>query len=251
MVAAFRWCPGGEPVPERNLGTSFDRAQDAGIACSDNVAMKEASERTSVLALVDAVLTDLAVRSAMYVARPSEDGDARTFVVQTGEEGRLRLDLPDPGSDASVMTCVAAAQSHLEQVLGVPVPLCPVHDHALVGVALGGSLRWLCPNGLWECALGDYEEQTWPQMDVSSLAPILSRRLRRRGAFPAVRSIGVARSGEELVADFGVAEATDELLWLLAEVAAPLQIKTHESPHTMIRVSPLARRDAGPAATGA
>lgn len=200
--------------------------------------MQSASERMPALILVDAVLTDLAVRSAMYVARRREDGDARTFVIQTGEEGRLRLDLPDPDSDTSVMTCVAAAQSHLEQVLGVPVPLCPVHDHALVGVASGGELRWVCPHGAWECALGDYEEQTWPQTDVSSLAPILSRRLRRRGVFPAVRSIGVARSGDELVADFGVAAATDELLQVLAEVAAPLQIKTHERPHNMIRVSP-------------
>lgn len=179
--------------------------------------MHAASERTPALILVDAVLTDLAVRSAMYVARRREEGDARTFVIQTGEEGRRRLDLPDPDSDASVMTCVAAAQRHLGEVLGAPVPLCPVHDHALVGLTSGGDLRWVCPDGVWECALGDYEEQTWPQTDVSSLAPILSRRLRRRGVFGAVRSIGVARSGDELVADYGVAEVTDELLQVLAE----------------------------------
>lgn len=200
--------------------------------------MQAASESNPALILVDAVLTDLAVRSAMYVARRREDGDARSFVIQTGEEGRLRLDLPDPQSETSVMTCVAAAQSHLEEVLGVPVPLCPAHDHALVGVASGGDLRWVCPDGVGACGLGDYEEQTWPQTDVSSLAPILSRRLQRRGVFPAVRSIGVARSGDELVADFGVAEASDELLHILAEVAAPLQVKTHKRAYTMIRVSP-------------
>jgi hypothetical protein len=199
--------------------------------------MKEAPERAPVLMLVDAVLGDLAVRSAMYVARRREDGDAGTFVIQTGEEGRLRLELPDLDSDTSVMAFVAAAQTHLEHVLGVTVPLCPEHDHALIGVASEGNLRWVCPDGAWECELRDYEEQTWPQMDVSSLAPILSRRLHRRGTFPAVRTIAVGRSGDELVADFGVAETTDELLQTFAEVAAPLRMQTHESPDIMIRVS--------------
>jgi hypothetical protein len=200
--------------------------------------MKEAPQRTPVLMLVDAVLGDLAVRSAMHVARRRQDGDAGTFVIQTGEEGRLRLDLPDLNSDASVMACVAAAQNHLERILGVPVPLCPEHDHALVGVASDGNLRWVCPDGVWECALGDYEERTWPQMDGTSLAPILSRRLRRSGTFPAVRTIAVARSGVELVADFGVTNGTDELLRVLAEVSAPLRMQTHECPDVMIRLSP-------------
>ena len=111
-------------------------------------------------------------------------------------------------------------------------------DHALVGVTSDGNLRWVCRDGEWEGALGEYEERTWPQMDVASLAPILSRRLHRRGTFPAVRTIGVARSGDERVADFGVTDATDELLEVLREVAAPLRMQTHESPNIMIRVSP-------------
>jgi hypothetical protein len=86
--------------------------------------MKEAPERAPVPVLVDAVLGDLAVRSAMYVARRREDGDAGTCVIQTGEEGRLRLVLPDVDSDTSVMAFIVAAQTHLEHVLGVPVPLC-------------------------------------------------------------------------------------------------------------------------------
>lgn len=53
-----------------------------------------------------------------------------------------------------------------------------------------------------------YEQRTWPQLDVSRLAPILSRRLQRRGKFPAVRTIAGARSGDEWVADFGVVEET-------------------------------------------
>lgn len=53
----------------------------------------------------------------------------------------------------------------------MPVPLCPAHDHALVGVASGGDLTWSCPDGLWDGAFGEYEARSWPQIDVSSLAP--------------------------------------------------------------------------------
>jgi hypothetical protein len=192
-------------------------------------------EHDPLLRLVDAVLIDLAVRSAMYVARRREDGDRDTFVIQTGEEGRFRLSLPDLDSDTSVEATVAEAQAHLGRVLDAPVPLCPLHQHALVGAVANGMLTWVCPNGEWECALGDYEELTWPQLDVRSLAPILSRRLQRRGTFPAVRSIGVTECGEQRVADFGLVEANDALLQVLAEVAAPLPMTAHESPNVMLR----------------
>ena len=191
--------------------------------------MKE-PEHDPLLRFVDAVLTDLAVRSAMYVARRREDGDRDTFVIQTGEEGRFRLSLPDLYSHESMEATVAEAQAHLGQVLGAPVPLCPLHGHALVGAVASGTLTWVCPDGEWECALGDYEEHTWPQLDIRSLAPILSRRLRRRGTYPAVRTIGVTEYGEQRVADFGLVEVNDELLQVLAEVASPLPVMTHESP---------------------
>ena len=198
--------------------------------------MKQPPEADPTLALIDAVLHDLSLRSAMYIGRRREDGDVRTFVIQTGEEGRHRLNLPDLKSDASIEAVVAEAQAHLEDVLGAPVPLCPRHDHALRGRAANGTLTWLCPAGEWQCALGDYEELTWPQLDISSLAPILSRRLKRRGTFPAVRTIGVHKSDGKLVADFGVTEISDELLKILTEVAAPLPVTTHEAPATLIRV---------------
>jgi hypothetical protein len=98
--------------------------------------------------------------------------------------------------------------------------------------------RWVCPEGAWECALGEYEERTWPQLDVTNLALILSRRLHRRGTFPAVRTIAVSRSGDERVVDFGVIDATHELLEVLAEVAAPLRMQRHESRDITIRVPP-------------
>jgi hypothetical protein len=177
----------------------------------------------------------------MYVGRRREDGDVGTFVVQTGEEGRFRLRVPDLSSDASIETAVAGAQIHLVEVLGAPVPLCPLHEHALMGTAAGGELSWVCPENEWRCLLGAYEELTWPQLDVGSLAPILLRRLRRRGKFPAVQTIGVRRSGTERVAEFGLVGADAELLKILSEVAAPLLIETHDSPDVMFH--PLRARD--------
>ena len=197
--------------------------------------MKRRPEGDPVLQLVDAVLADLAVRSAMYVARRRQDGDSDTFVIQTGEAGRLRLCLPDINSDASIEAVALDAQAQVGQVLGVSVPLCPLHDHPIVGTVSSGMLTWVCPTGAWECGLGDYEERTWPQLDVSSLAPILSRRLRRRGSFPAVRTIGVTGPPGERVAEFGLTEVNAELLRVLAEVAAPLAVRTHESPNVTLR----------------
>ena len=196
--------------------------------------MKE-PERDPLLQLIDAALGDLAVRSAMFVARRAEEGDRDTFVIQTGEEGRFRLNLPDLDSDESIEATVAQAQTHLAHVLGAPVPLCPAHGHALVGAVANGVLTWICPDGKWECALGDYEERTWPQLDVRSLAPILSRRLHRRGTFPAVRTITVTLCEDRSFAEFGLVVVNDELLQVLAEVAAPLAIRTHESPNVMLR----------------
>ena len=102
-----------------------------------------------MLRLIDAVLGDIAVREGMYVGRRPEDGDAATFVIQFGEEGRLRLGLPDLSSDTSIEAVVAEAQARLTEVLGTPVPLCPRHEHALLPSASAGRLGWVCPDGEW------------------------------------------------------------------------------------------------------
>jgi hypothetical protein len=200
--------------------------------------MKERSERDPVLRLIDAVLGDLAVRSEMYIGRRREDGGDESFVLQTGEDGRLRLALPDRASDASIEGVVAEAQAYLGDVLGAPVPLCPRHHHPLVGSAAHGRLTWVCPEGSWQCALGDYEELTWPQDDVATLAPILARRLKRRGVTGVV-TINVGRTRRGLVAEFGVAETGADLMQTLRDAAAPLPVALHRGTRGAIRVGPL------------
>ncbi len=177
----------------------------------------------SQLWLVDAVLTDLAVRTGKF-SWSACAGWRRGDVRHPDRRGRS----VSPGaprscaSDRSIEAMVTQAQAHLTQTLGAPVPLCPRHDHPLVGASVDSRLWWRCPEGQWECALGEYEEQTWPQLDVPSLAPILSTIAAPERSLSRGTDIGVTRSGGQLVANFGLVGVNDELLGVLADVAAPL-----------------------------
>lgn len=202
--------------------------------------MNRSPETDPVLRMIDAVLGDLSVRTGMYVGRRSQAGDAKTFVIQTGEEGRWRLGRPDLTSDASVQSVAASAQAHVSRALGEPVPLCPQHHHALVPTALLGELRWVCPDGDWQCGLGDYEELTWPQLDADSLAPILMRRLHRRD-ITGVVTVGVTRSSQPPVAEVGVLEETPDLVQALRDAAAPLPVVIHREKPRMRRVGTLSQ----------
>jgi hypothetical protein len=175
----------------------------------------------------------------MYVGRRSSDEDAETFVIQASEEGRRRLSWPDLGAAESIEPVIVQAQESLTGVLGAPVPLCPLHEHALVGKMRDGRLFWLCPERRWSCRLGDYEELTWPQLDAASLAPILSQRLQRRGIDGV--SVGVRRSEQGLIADFGVPEVSSELTEALTDAAAPLPVSVHNSSLRLLRPRPLSQ----------
>jgi hypothetical protein len=200
--------------------------------------MKRPAERDPVLRMIDAVLSDLSVRTGMYVGRRHQDGDATIFVIQTGEDGRYGVTLPDLASDTSIQNAAAEAQAHLAGVLRAPVPLCPRHDHGLIPTVAHGELAWVCPEGEWQCALGDYEELTWPQLDVESLAPILFRRLHRRGIGGGL-TVGVERTEQGLVAEIGVIEETADLIQAIRDASAPLPVAIHREKRRRIRVSSL------------
>jgi hypothetical protein len=200
--------------------------------------VKLTPEADPVLGLIDAMLSDIDVRSAMYVARRREDGDADTFVIQFGEDGRLRLGLPDLASDASIVSMAAEAQARLTEVLGVPVPLCPRHPHALLPTALGGRLTWVCPDGGWRCPVGDYAELAWPHFDSQQLAPILAGRLQRRG-ITGWLTLRVDVNERGLLAELGVPAMSDELTRSLEEAAAPLPVHIHKDTRRPARASEL------------
>jgi hypothetical protein len=197
--------------------------------------MKQPPDGDPVLRLIDSVLADIAVRSVMFIGRRREDGDLEAFVIQFGEDGRLRLDLPDLTSDASIEAVVAEVQARLTEVLGVPVPLCPQHQHALLARSSAGQLTWVCPDHGWRCSVGDYAEVAWPHFDPDKLAPILAGRLERRG-IRGVVTIGVRSTDQGPVADFGVPEMSDDLARALQEAAAPLPAHFHHESRRFIRV---------------
>ena len=202
--------------------------------------MKQPAEDDPVLRVIDAALGDIAVGERMYVGRRSEDGDAASFVIQFGEDGRLRLGLPDLSSDASIEAVVAEAQARLLEVLGTPVPLCPRHEHGLLPRASAGQLGWVCPDGEWQCPVGDYAERAWPQFDLDLLAPILARRLQRRGVRGWI-TLGVKATERGPLTDFGVPEMSDELTRALRDAAAPLPVMFHHRSRRGRRVSRLSQ----------
>jgi hypothetical protein len=183
------------------------------------------ADRHAVLEIVDRVLGDLALRDRMFVGRRPEAGESETVVIQTGEEGRHRLALPELESARSIETFMAAAQVHLGEVFGRPVPVCPRHDHALVGEAGGNEIAWVCPDGEWRCAVGDYEECIWPpELDAGNMAAVLSSRLARRG-IAGVRRLGFSRRGGDWVAELGIWPMDDNLIEAIRKAAAPVAVE--------------------------
>ena len=90
------------------------------------------SDRDKVLEIVDLVLGDLRLRDRMFTARRADPERPDVIVIQTGEEGRHYLTAPDLDQPCTLETFIAAAQAHLHEVYGQPVPLCRIHHHALV-----------------------------------------------------------------------------------------------------------------------
>ena len=204
-------------------------------ARSDNDEMR----RNDVLEFVDLVLDDVGLYGVMYVGRRVDAADWRSVVIQTGEEGRYRLGLPDLSSPPSVEAFIAEAQGHLGAVLGRPVPPCPLHDRALCGKVDHDGVFWECPVSDWRCAVGAYEEATWPQRDLKNLAPILSARLHRRG-ITGVFSISVRNTESGPVACFGVLDMDPKLIAALEAMSAPLPVSVELQTERMRRVaSPL------------
>lgn len=197
--------------------------------------MKDAVETDPVLVLVDTVIDDLGVGSPRFVARRAQDGDGKSFVLQDGEEGRLRLTLPDLSAPGSVVAMVQAAQHHLCRELGQPVPRCPEHEHALQMVVSQFGCEWVCPDGGWRCLLGQYALSVWPCFDRSQLPEMLARRLHARQV-TAVWGLGVEERDGELVAVFQVNERTPGLVATLRAAAAPLPVDVQEQRRLPRRV---------------
>lgn len=190
-----------------------------------------------VLEIVDRVLGDLRLRDRMFTARRPDPARPDVIVIQTGEEGRHSLPAPNLDQPGTVETFIAAAQAHLREVYGQPVPLCPRHNHALVGRVTGATIEWVCPDGAWSCPLGDYEESTWPTGLASGhLAAALCARLDRRGV-PGVRRVGCVEQDGQWIAQVGIWPMNQPIIDAVADAAAPIQVEVEPCQDVLIRVA--------------
>lgn len=179
-------------------------------------------DRDTVLEIVDLVLGDLQLRDGMFVARRPDPEHPDLVVIQTGEDGRHALPVPNPRKRRSVEMFIVAAQAHLHEVYGQPVPLCPEHDHALVPRVEPGGVEWVCSDGGWSCALGAYEETTWPPpLDAGYLAAALAARLDRRGV-QGVRRIGCVERDGRWMAQVGIWPMDPSIIDAVTRAAAPV-----------------------------
>lgn len=77
----------------------------------------------------------------------------------------------------------ARLQAFLDIELGTPIPPCPTHRVGLTATRLGDAAGWRCPEGDFECRIGDYEDALWPPSPDEArgrIAPMLAHRFHRR-----------------------------------------------------------------------
>jgi hypothetical protein len=196
------------------------------------------SDRTSVLEIVELVLGDLRLRDRMFTARRPDPQRPDQIVIQTGEEGRHALPIPSLVEPRTLEAFIAAAQAHLYEVYGQPVPCCPLHDHWLRARVERCAIEWVCPDGGWSCPLGDYEERTWPP-DLASgyLAAALSARLTRRQV-TGVRRIGCDHRDGQSVFRVGIWPMSASTIDAVTRAAAPIPVECKPSEEVFIRVTP-------------
>lgn len=188
------------------------------------------SDHDQVLEIVDEVIGDLRLRDRMFTARRPDPERPEVIVIQTGEDGRHDLPIPNLQQPRTFETFIAAAQAHLQDVYGQPVPCCPRHHHALVARVEPGGIEWVCPHGAWRCPLGTYDESTWPPpLAAGDLAAALSARLTRRGVI-GVRRIGCIQEDEQWVAKVGIWPMSPAIIDAVTRAAAPIAVKIEPSP---------------------
>ena len=191
----------------------------------------------SVLEIVDLVLGDLRLRDRMFTARRPDPEHPDHLVIQTGEEGRHALPTPSLAEPRTLDEFITAAQVHLHDVYGQPVPGCPLHDHALLPRLERGAIEWVCPEGMWSCPLGGYEESTWPPaLAGGHLAAALSARLTRRSV-TGVRTIGGDdRDGHPLFR-VGIWPMSAEIIDLVTRAANPIPVEFESCEDVFIRIA--------------
>lgn len=123
---------------------------------------------------------------------------------------------------------MARLQAFLDVELDRPVPLCPRHGVGLVPIRVGSAVHWRCHEGDFECRVGDYSEALWPpdpEEGTNGVAPMLARRLTRRG-LTGIGSFGVELHDGHWVVRMKLLPDADE--HAIRQAADPMLVEAEE-----------------------
>jgi hypothetical protein len=191
----------------------------------------------SLLDWLGAVFVDIAVRAPFGIVWSVDSEQPPVSVtVRPADHPPLRLVLRAAGDlESAVAGFAGELQSVLRPVLGVAVPPCPVHGHALVAARTAAGIGWSCPEGDFVCAVGDYREALWPpgpQEPAGEVAAWLAARFARRG-IKRVGRVGAKLRGASWVATVGLRPAADEAAVRAAAAPVPVEITWLEPVRTV------------------
>ncbi len=175
---------------------------------------------------LQALFSDLGIRAPHGISW-SVDRAEPPLLVEVGlaDGPSMEVELRDDGPLARVAVA-ERVQAHIDAAWEVALPPCPDHRVGLrPGRAAGDAIRWRCPQRDVDCAVGDYDELLWPARagDERQAAPLLARRLRRRGV-TGLNHFGVTDG----VVRASVHEGADEEA--LRAAAAPLVVEIEWVP---------------------
>jgi hypothetical protein len=122
---------------------------------------------------------------------------------------------------------VARLQAFLDVELDTPVPPCPRHHVSLAPIRAGSAVHWQCPEGDFECAVGDYLENLWPpaaDAQRPGVPSMLSRRFDRR-QLTGIHTIGAELRDGHWVAQVRLDPTADEPAVRAAADPMPVEVE--------------------------
>lgn len=134
------------------------------------------------VAWLTALFSDLGIRAPHGISWEIDRADPPLHLRVGLADGPVAaLVLRDDGPLARIAVA-EQVQAHVDACWEVALPPCPDHDVGLVATRAGDEVRWRCPDGDVDCAVGDYDELLWPPrpVDADRAGSLLGDRLRRR-----------------------------------------------------------------------
>lgn len=165
-----------------------------------------------LVAWIDGLFDDCAFRAPFAIDWHLDRGEPPLAAAVTPADCSTAWIVLDRDDVLGRISFAERLQAFLDVELDRPVPPCPVHRVGLTPIRVADAVAWRCPEGDFRCSIGDYQEALWPpapEEDPDLLAPMLARRLSRRGV-AGIASFGVERRDGRCVAEMEVGPQADE-----------------------------------------